>query len=488
MTTEVNRSEIQGLILSGYGHLNYGKYLFLTVTDAAQGRAWIGAIQPLIANGERWDSVNEVRVKPTSMINIGISASGLRALGVSDTSLETFPVDYRDGIATEIRSNLLGDQGASAPANWQIGKDQSTLHVLLVILAQDALILAQRVAEQQTLWQAHGLSLLAEEHAQRLPDNREHFGFKDGISQPKFKGNPRKDQPHDPEIKPGEFVLGYPNNYDTQPIMPELNGRPFGLDGSYVVFRKMYQDVVGFWEFMTEQANNPSDAQLMAMSPELRVTWFASKMYGRWPSGAPMTKYPDHDVPDLPKEALNKFLYVRDRPTENAKPGELSDAQGLYAPRGSHIRRANPRDTNADDPNAALKTSDSHLIIRRGLPYGQPLVTLDNIPPLNLVEDHQDRGLIFLAINASISRQFEFIHQSWLNNTKFDHLYNDKDPIVGDNPDKTDVDPETERYDMTIERLPVRRRIKNMPRFTTVRGGGYFFMPSLSALNMLAKL
>jgi deferrochelatase/peroxidase EfeB len=230
--------------------------------------------------------------------------------------------------------------------------------------------------------------------------------------------------------------------------------------------------VVGFWKFIAEQADQ--DPALAAMTPAERRVWFAAKVVGRWPSGAPTVKYPDKDQPDLPKAELNNFYY-HDR-----------DYDGYKTPRGSHIRRANPRDTNGTNPASALKTSDSHLLIRRGMSYGSPLVSPDEMPPQNLVEDHQDRGLIFLAINADISRQFEFVHQSWLNNTKFDRLYSDKDPVVGDHCD--DTEPDGKQYDFNIHRDPVRRRVRDIPRFVTVKGGGYFFMPSISTLKLLSQL
>lgn len=473
MSQELELHEIQGMVMSGHKHLRHAMYIFLQIKEAANAKAWLAQIALQIATSEKWalDPITNERKKPPHILNLGISFTGLQALGLPQAALESFPDDFIDGIASERRARILGDTGKSAPKYWQIGSDPNTLHILLVILALDEVVLQQEVERQKVSWEASGLQLIAEEIGHMLPDNREHFGFLDGVSQPKFKHGVRDPKASEPTIAAGEFVMGYENQYDQLPISPTLNGKDLGRNGTYIVFRKLYQDVVGFWNFVAEQA--AQDAALSEMPPAERQVWLASKMVGRWPSGAPTVKYPDHDRPDIPMEEMNNFYYHK------------RDYDGYNTPRGSHIRRANPRDTNGTTPEAALKTSDSHLLIRRGMSYGDPLITPDTVPPQNLVDDGKDRGLIFLAINTDISRQFEFIHQSWLNNTKFDRLYNDKDPIMGDHCDDSEV--EGKQYDFTIERQPVRRRMADIPRFVTVKGGGYFFMPSISALKLLAE-
>jgi deferrochelatase/peroxidase EfeB len=144
------------------------------------------------------------------------------------------------------------------------------------------------------------------------------------------------------------------------------------------------------------------------------------------------------------------------------------------------VRRTNPRDSLPPDPEESLKFADRHLIIRRGMPYGEPLFPLMELPPdPNIEDDGGERGLMFLCINANIARQFEFVQQSWVENTKFHGLYNDKDPLVGGCDDVTDH---------TIQHTPVRRKVKKLPRLVHVKGGGYFFMPSITALKRIAAL
>jgi Dyp-type peroxidase family len=468
--------EIQGLILSGHNHLNVARYVFLQFGDAEQGKHWLAALAPQIATSEVWpkDPVTGKTLKPPVIANIGLTYTGLEALALPQSSLDSFPEDFRDGMTSERRSRILGDRGQSAPQHWEIGADAPTLHVVLILLAIDEPALEAFYAQHQALWDAHELTVTAELAAAKLPADREHFGFLDGIAQPSFRYGVRETEVSEPLIKPGEFVLGYKNQYDIFPISPQLNGADLGKNGSYLVFRKLYQDVVGFWNYIAEHALEEESLKAQTRSNKDQQVWLASKMVGRWPSGAPLAKYPDHDVPDLPREEMNDFLYWE------------RDYEGYYCPRSAHIRRSNPRDTNGESADSSLKTSNSHLLIRRGMTYGPPLISADNIPPQNLVEDHQDRGIAFLAINASISRQFEFAQQTWSNNTKFDRLYNDKDPIIGDHTDADQIGNES-CYDFTIQQLPLRHRLTNMPRFVTVKGGGYFFLPSITALKFIAE-
>ncbi len=469
-------SEIQGLILSGHAHLMVARYVFLTFGDAVQGRQWLAAVTPMIATSEVWpkDPATGKTLKPPMITNIGLTHHGLYALGLPQSCLDSFPEDFRDGMTSERRSHLLGDRGVSAPQHWDIGADADQLHVLLILMAVDHPTLQVLYDQHSVLWNAHQMTVNAELSAEKLPGDREHFGFLDGVSQPSFRHGVRDTEVSEPLIKPGEFVLGYQNQYDIFPISPELNGADLGKNGSYLVFRKLYQDVVGFWGYISEHALHDEPLRAQTRSLRDQKVWLASKMVGRWPSGAPMAKYPDHDVPDLPAEEMNNFMYWN------------RDYEGYNCPRSAHIRRTNPRDTNGTTAESSLRTSDSHLIIRRGMSYGTPLVTADNIPPRDLTEDQQDRGIAFMAINASISRQFEFIQQTWSNNTKFDRLYNDKDPISGDHTDADHLGQER-GYDFTVQQLPLRHRLTNMPRFVTVKGGGYFFMPSITALKLMAE-
>jgi deferrochelatase/peroxidase EfeB len=180
---------------------------------------------------------------------------------------------------------------------------------------------------------------------------------------------------------------------------------------------------------------------------------------------------PDHD--DVSIAHANGFGY-------------LSDLAGLGCPVGAHIRRANPRDSlhRIDDTAAESLTAVSqHRILRRGIRYGSDLYDLSSIDdgyaPFGLVDDGKERGLHFVALNSDNQRQFEFIQQSWLDKPSFNGIFPAKDPVVGDN-DGTGT--------ATVPATPLRWRIGGVPRFVSVRGGAYWFLPSRRSLRYLAGL
>ncbi|MDQ3778436.1 MAG: peroxidase, partial [Actinomycetota bacterium] len=130
------------------------------------------------------------------------------------------------------------------------------------------------------------------------------------------------------------------------------------------------------------------------------------------------------------------------------------------------------------DPGSdrSLEVNRRHRLLRRGREYGPPL-TVEQA--LNGDDDREPRGLHFICLNANIARQFEFVQHTWLNNPKFDGLFDDADPLVGPS------DPWGGTFTAPTEH--VRERITHMPRFIAVRGGAYFFLPGMSALRALAR-
>jgi Dyp-type peroxidase family len=233
------------------------------------------------------------------------------------------------------------------------------------------------------------------------------------------------------------------------------DGAAFGCNGSYLVVRQLAQDVAGFSRYLDERSRGPDGTP----SPEAREK-LAAKMVGRWRSGAPVVRARDRDDPDLGVD--NSFGYA------------AVDPHGHLCPLGAHIRRSNPRDALGSDPARALELANRHRIMRRGRVYGPPL---DD--PLHR-DDGRERGLLFMCINANIERQFEFVQHSWCNNPKFDDLYDEQDPILGAE--------QAGGRSFTLQGAPIRTRVRGMPAFVTVRGGGYFFLPGIRALRMLADV
>jgi Dyp-type peroxidase family len=448
----LEKSEIQGFVFTGYPKSSGGAYLFLRVLEAAPARVWLQSLLPALTFGEPRQY--------EAALNVAVSAPGLVALGLDDTSLGTFPLEFREGLREAdggFRPRILGDVGHSAPSRWLWGgPDRPHVHVLLFVFGSDAALPELLAAERRRF--AGALEELYHRSTISLPGRREHFGFADGISQSRFEGQSAPGSTGE-VIKTGEFVLGYENEFGHMPSSPtaERAGKrvDLGRNGTFLVVRQLEQDVQAFWHSMLQHGRTPSGAE-----DRERAVWLAAKCVGRWPSGAPLVRAPDRDEPRFAND--NTFDYG-------------ADPEGLRCPIGSHIRKANPRDSLQPDAAASWKATRRRRILRRGRAYGPPLL------PFETELERQERGLMFIGLNTNIRRQFEFIQQSWLNSEKFDGLYEDQDPVVGDQTPDVGAT-------FTIPARPLRLRLTGVPRFVHVRGGEYFFLPGRSALAFLAEL
>ena len=470
-------SEIQAIVTSGFGHLPHAQFLFLAVADRKAAQAWLAAITPQIGTSARRPQHSP---KPHMVAQVALTARGLQAFGLTPDAMRTFPREFTIGMADPERAKVLGDSLESAPEQWEIGGSASPdVHLLLLIYASSAEQMHAATATYLPDVAAAGLHELYRQATYRA-SVAEPFGFRDGIAQPAIDGAPTPVLPGQAVIKPGEFILGYENEYGQQPPMPTVTNeqdvaqvlvadpqargrKSFGRNGTFLVVRKLAQDVAGFWAFVDQQARQP-DGTVDAAKREL----CAAKLVGRWRSGAPLTLAPTHDDPELGKDARRNddFLYM---PT---------DAEGFGCPVGSHTRRTNPRDTQQPNPARSLVITNRHRVLRRARPYQ------DSGPPRSTGDaDGVAVGLVFMCINADIQRQFEFVQQTWINNPKFNGLYDNKDPLIGDNNATL-----AGTGSMTIQRRPVRQKVDGIPRFVTVKGGGYFFLPAISALQFLARL
>ncbi len=448
MTAKVDIDDIQAIVLTGYAHLNEAVYIFLHIRNGERARQWLQSVLPDIASAAAWPlDARGKPIKPQTRINIAFTHAGLAALGLPEDTLASFPTEFREGPANPARAELMGDRGSSAPAHWELGGPATEeVHALVMLFAATPELVEEMKARH--LAELHAMDcvrILVEQPTSRLAEGKEHFGYRDGISQPGLLGT-TPPGPGQELIQPGEFVLGYENEYGLITPMPEPQA--LGQNGTYLVYRKLEQDVEAFERFLEEQSGGDPQAR----------EWLAAKLVGRWRSGAPLALAPDEDNPALGQDARrnNDFAYA------------AQDRAGLRAPLGSHVRRTNPRDGLEKDPRLSLIASRRHRIIRRGRPYG---------PPHSPQTARQPRGILFVAINTDIRRQFEFVQQVWMNDPKFDGLQTDKDPFA------TNHDGENT---LTIQRQPVRRVLRGLPRFVTTRAAGYFFVPGLRALEFIA--
>ena len=462
---DVQMRDTQGLVFSGYGSMPFCSFYLLHINDKDKTRSWLKSLVDRITNGEPDQTA---RSNNTSSLNLAISYSGFDQLLEKKDSFEQA---FQEGMHSSRRTTVLGDQGNNHPDTWDWGNDKKPVDLLLMLYSKDQKNHDKRQKEEEAAFKESGLSLVKKLETSNLGESgrfaKEHFGFADGISNPMVAGfskstkNPVSANPQTPQvIATGEFILGYPNGYDGKvTAIPKAGtlGEEFGVNGTYLVFRQLQQDVKGFWTFINNEANT------QGIDPD----YLAAKFVGRWKNGAVVAPG-DTSAPDT---VSNDFDFS-------------DDLRGTGCPLGSHIRRANPRgqglgveEVLKDNINTSLKVANRHRILRRGRSYGNFLEK-----PLE-DDDKGERGLFFICLNANIERQFEFVQHTWVNNLKFNGLYDEDDPLIGS---YASSDSSFKRS-FTLQDDPLRRRVCNFQQFVTLRGGGYFFLPGIKALRMLGE-
>jgi len=430
--------DIQHILLTRAPALT-GRYEFLSFRDPVGGRAWLAAILEKVRSAK---AMRESVDKDKRWITVAFTWNGLRALGVDEDSLATFPEEFRQGMVA--RAEMLGDTDANDPSHWVDKTASSDLHAIAILFARDA---AERgrceVEHRKLITECKGVEVLSTLDLEATPPfdyAHDHFGYRDRLSQPVIEGSGDEPTPGSgAPLKAGEFILGYVDEtgVNTPLPRPEVLSR----NGSYMAYRRLEEHVGRFRDFLREHGKTRDEQELIA-----------AKLMGRWRSGAPLTLAPEKDDPTLGADLQrnNNFNYKQE------------DPQGYAVPLGSHMRRMNPRDTAAN--------MNRRRMIRRGATYGAYL-------PDGTPEDGQERGIAAFVICGSLIRQFEFAQNVWVNDRNFHELGNERDPIIGTQ-DGT--------LEFKIPKRPIRRKITGLPAFTTVRGGAYFFLPGLKALRWLA--
>jgi Dyp-type peroxidase family len=548
--TDIDLHDVQGNITKGYSRSGfpYARYVFFGICNAAQGREFVRLVGPLVTTGAPWTKYGDPAqgtAKPEVTTNIAFTFEGLRQLGLSEKSLQGFPEEFTVGMRA--RSPILGDDGVSSPEHWDkvwhVDQENQSVHVLVSLQSKTKsglekrydqlldLATAANVYSDPTLSHLYptspaagtglvvGVNMLGFQEAQALRDqngnltDREHFGFADGISDPYFKdsgnhpdyvaGGGKRIRRKDPQtadgwapLANGEFLLGHldeAKQYPEAPLPAQLS-----RNGTFMVWRKLHQNVTKWNDFLATEGAKYGD-------PEL----FAAKLVGRWKNGAPITKFSTLESAEQHRAqvlAANQKRFSTELTAEQKEQAKreyyqlkqqlqtfdyADDIEGERCPVGAHVRRSNPR-SGLEFGKKAFGSPDAlsirRRILRRGMPYGKVTGppnsgvigtdTVDHVPGI----DSGEHGLIFVALCASISRQFEFVQQQWINYGNDARLANDRDPLVGNHPDsggRTVID-----YDPKQNRGPY--FCTGIPRFVETRGGDYFFVPSLTALESIA--
>jgi Dyp-type peroxidase family len=437
--------------------MRYGRHIFVNFTDGAKARAWL-------RNMFKRVNARQEEHGTRFTVNIGFTYEGLKAIGLSQRSLDSFPEAFRVGMRG--RANFVGDVGPHAPENWEGGLGGPDIHAMAWIRTdsdqgrEEAMLVLRNEMEATGEVEIRFVQdTMALAHENGIGSEGQHFGFFDPISQPPIEGiaegypgdGVQKEDGTWRPLKPGEFLLGYED--EAGPVGAQTpEPLELRLNGTYLVFRKLYQDVAAFRRYLGTAAKS-----LYGSDDNYHQELVAAKIMGRWRSGCPLDLSPDKDDPVIAADPQrrNNFTYA-------------GDDRGLRCPLGSHLRRSNPRAT-------PLKRSTEvrrRRLIRRGVEYG-PLLK-DGA----LEDDGVDRGLINMFIQADIERQFEFVQHEWMKGGEFIGLDpNEQDPING-------VGGEGSQMLVPGARQPF---LFDLPTFIKVKGGEYLFVPGLKAIEGLIE-
>jgi Dyp-type peroxidase family len=403
----------------------------------------------------------ELPIPPSSRVYEG-RGKGAKINPVDESLKDPFdPRKYFDPFYVGMKSKaaVLGDTEESAPENWdkpftldkdKEGKDVSTVIDALLIAASDqeddlGIYTSQLIADA-TL---KGIICVGMEIGNALVNEQgkqvEHFGFRDGVSQPLVKGVDK------------EYRKSYVDYFDPEDfVLFGLTGAlAWANNGSFLVFRKLEQHVSQFWKDMREAHDNDR----VKMVPEQ----LAAKLVGRWKSGAPLAANPDYDPVAPEYSDKNDFQYVK-----NKEMRSLDDATGKNTPIIAHTRWVNPRDSSRGGSSGGSKEERRHLraanieenaqhrILRRGIPYG----------PSWAKDPEKSRGLLFICYQRDLEKQFEYIQNKLVINQ---HIRQAAGPTT----DTIDFQQANDYSKLGLE------------RWITTKGGGYFFSPSISFLERL---
>jgi deferrochelatase/peroxidase EfeB len=457
----IDTADVQGIVLQGYGRrYTCARHFFLGIGTGAGARAFVGELVDgdrdsglEVRTGARWEQGEE----PATCVNVGITWLGLQALGVPSAVLNQFPPAFQQGPAARAQIAEgddvgLGDVGESAPERWIMGGPATlTVHMIVSLYAQDPADREHVTGALRDAFTKYRLIERSHRDAARLsrPDYV-HFGYRDGIGQPRIDGGFGNERPDmQPDMPVGDLLLGcdYRNSFEGN----YAGDLPAGLvdNATYGAFRILRQDVVAFERLLFEWG------QAASMDPEL----VAAKLVGRWRNGVPLALSPSSDSL-LAEIRMDDFDYVT---------GANADPLGLRCPIGAHARRLNPRGA------VVMGKPHSRRLVRRNMPYGPDFEP--NRP------DDEERGLVGYFLCGDLENQWEFIQDVWVNEDLATHgLRGTREPIGGAQPgDDGSFTIRTED-----ERDPI--RLTGLPNLVQTRGSAYCLLPGIGGLRHLASL
>ena len=512
---ELDGDDIQGHVLPGFNRAA-ALLVGLAIDDRDAFRAIARAVAPRVT------SLREALDHKTDRkeVRLGLRAShaadgpflavafSAHALGFAtggadivalDASFEAgmSPTSTGDASAATLPD---GSDNPSARVRWRVGNDARPLDALLIMAGDTDAELATFFTALSSGWQGARARETYREAGARFPDDKEHFGFRDGISMPGVFGRVKGrrglqplttrhgvpdgpdgvqfGRPGQPLAWPAQFLLG--TNATAARVAP---APPLAKHGSFLVFRRLAQDVAAFRRdtaaIAVALSGGAGNGASGPVSEDLARAW----LVGRWPNGEPLVRSPSAPRGDMSDLEVNHFGYELASPAFSAGRHAVSpaagDPGGARCPLFAHVRKVNPRDRPTDQGPPAI--TRGMQMLRRGVAYG-PRYDLDH--PQS-PDNARERGLLFLAYQTSITNQFERIQTRWANQP------NAPEQPLGDTQVGHDAIIGTTG---TPQRVPGPRFVRHgeqsadvLARWVTLTGGGYLFAPGRSALRALAE-
>lgn len=546
----LNLDDIQGNVVRAYGRYSFpfARYFFFNIADPQAGRNFVDKVRGVVTTAARWpemqpkpDCTVNIAFTFPGLLQLQVPSRTLAHMSdafIDGMKARAFILGDRDVTKTESEDVNWDDHWDpiwkhSRSATSDLGKD---VHVWISLNAQlktpgtldpvDALEertewLRQLCRESNggvTMLRGNGRTdpeaeylaasaIFTDMDGVKIPSPKEHFGLTDGIGDPVFRGQLRAEEmtrrvigrgkringSWEP-IEPGEFILGHPD--ESQELPPAPLPPVFMRNGTYMAFRKLHENVGTFERVLSEEAERY--AKVMDIAEDEAKETLRAKMTGRWSDGVPLSKVPGYaewrqfgkDKGFYDKNPLvaaqNQSEYLKSPDAADFRYAD--DMLGYKCPAGAHLLRMNTRDyldplnkvgidpdtgKQYTNPNATSGLNKRRRIMRRGLPYGPP--NFDH------KDDDTEQGVAMMLLGTSLTRQFEFVQQQWLQYGLDFHQGNNTCPLLGDH---------THHKRYTITSDPASGKppyvMSKLDNFVECRGGDYFFVPSMTALRMLA--
>jgi len=456
-TPALDLNNIQGDILEGLAK-TVESFVFFVITNPTKFRQALKAIIPLITTTTQAladqkaieDHKKKGGIGLLTLVgtNISFSQTGLHALGINDDLKDPlFTAGQLADASNNFANNGLSDPGVVTGTTTNPAWDpnfKQAIHGCILITGDSLLTLRARSILLDTILIGSVNKLFTIDGAVRPGAERghEHFGFRDGVSNPPVTGFRAPNTGEDP-TPPGVILLGESGD--------AISGRPaWATDSSFLVFRKLRQFVPEFNQFLTQ---NPINGLPPAQGSEL----LGARLVGRWKSGAPIDRDPTQDSPSdaADPNKINDFDYS-------------DDPAQVRCPFTAHLRKMNPRAGAVP----GLANVRPRRIIRQGIAYGPEVDVHEKNSSVTL----HDRGLLFTSYQSNIALGFHFLQRSWANNPNFPNTGNGFDPIIGqdinDPRSTTGTDPQNVTASLALPTA-----------FVVPLGGEYFLSPSISALK-----